>query len=159
MKLKYWPQMQNTPATPVVPPGIDQRTIQAIHDYSSSMAASAASYRDAMQSVLAEQSSQASTLIAMLQQYIIDREELHQKQMQDLISSFQARYEYLEAQLTAEQMDSFRLYMKQSHAGLDLWQDAEECDAAVISLESIKDFMKTPECTQTPPLASPGEIQ
>jgi hypothetical protein len=139
-------------------PAIDQRTIQAIHDYSSNMAASAASYRDAMQSVLAEQSMQASTLIAMLQQYIIDREELHQQQTKDLISSFQHRYEYLEAQLTADQMDSFRRYMKEAQAGLDLWQD-DECDAAAISLESIKDFMATPESTETPPLASPGEIQ
>ena len=143
---------------------IDPDTLEAIRAYSSNMRASVNAFQGSIQTLFDDHCAQTSTLIAIQQRYISDREALHQQQMQDIVDAFQRRCAELEAQLSAEQMQNFRRYVKDSDAagGLDLWQDPDENAAAPISLESIEHFMAPPaaeELLHTAPPALLGEIQ
>jgi hypothetical protein len=131
--------------------GIDQNTLEAIRAYASNMSASAAAYKSSMQAAFQDHCTETAALIVIQQQYITDRESLHQQQLQDLVDSFQRRYSELEGLLTAEQIESFQRYMKESQGGLDLWQDTDDSDAAQISAVSIEDFMNSPAAEEIPP--------
>lgn len=143
-----FPPVQDTLAAPIFQPGtgIDQATLDSITAYTVNMQASVASYRNAMQAVFFEHSEQCNAMIAMQQKYITERESLHHRQMQELIDTFHCRYEALEAQLTAEQMQNFREYMKTMQGDLDLWPS----DAAEISKHSIEDFLNGPTTEEIP---------
>lgn len=151
------PPLQNKPATA----RIDPDTLEAIRAYSSNMSASVNAFQGSIQALFDDHCTQTSTLIAMQQRYITDREALHQQQMQDIVDALQRRCAELEAQLTAEQMENFMRRVKDSDAagGLDLWQDPDESTATPISLESIEDFMAPPAAEDAAPLALLGETQ
>lgn len=148
-------QKQSAPAR------IDPDTLEAIRAYSSNMSASVNAFQGSIQALFDDHCTQTSTLIAMQQRYITDREALHQQQMQDIVDAFQRRCADLEAQLNAEQLQNFMRYVKDSDAAgdLDLWQNPDESAAAPISLESIEDFMAPPAAEDAAPLALLGETQ
>lgn len=140
---------------------VDQNTLDAITAYTIQMEVSLNSHRNAIQALFVEHCSQCSALIAMQQQYITERESLHNKQMQDLIDSFQLRYQVLEAQLTAEQMQNFRHYMTTMQGDLDLWSSVEDAlvDANPISTASIEDFLNGSTVEETPALVLSGDAE
>jgi hypothetical protein len=156
---RAFPLLQKTLASRNPQPHVDEHLLQAIEAYTSAMTASVDAYKRDMQALFAEHSAHTSALIAMQQQYISDKNTLHEQQMQDLINSFQLRYEHLESQLTAEQMHNFRRHMKEAYCGLDLWDDANDASGSgACSMQSIHDFMQAEPPEDIPPFSFPGEM-
>jgi uncharacterized protein (DUF2384 family) len=79
--------------------------------------------------------------------------------MQELIDSFQCRYQHLEAHLTAEQMENFRRYMEVMQGDLDLWSADTVADEGQISAASIKDFLSEPAAEDITPFAFGAEVE
>jgi len=154
---RTFPLLQQTLARRNPHPEINQHTLQAIHSYVSGMTASIAAYKRDIETLFAEYFTQTSALLAMQQKYIIDKDALHQQHTQELITSFHLRYEQLEAQLTTEQMRSFTRQMQEAHAGLDIWDDANDSIGAC-STDTIHAFMQDDPAEDVPNLTFPGDI-
>jgi hypothetical protein len=89
------------------------------------MKATVDAYKRDVDILFAAHCAQTSALIAMQHQYIATNDALHEQQMRDLTSSFNVRYQHLEAELTAEHVHNFRGRMSDAQAGLDLWADTD----------------------------------